>query len=170
MKLQILSHLPLSNKADLEDLVFFNPQQSSARDAIEDALELYGSPQIVSDATGLRLTLTARRDAQCLFGMAPRRGGLVLAGMLVYLRTGEDELLVVHVAVAGRYARSQNGTLRVAMALLESVRASARALRGVKRVNVLYLHGRRFRVREDSVFSTGRVALNPVPTKVEFHV
>ena len=157
MKLQFLSLLPLSYQDDLEGLVFFNAQQSCAREAIEEALELYGNPQIVSDASGLRVALTERNDAQCLFGMAPSRGRLVLAGMLVYLRTSDEELLVVHVAVADRYERSKNAALRVAMALVESVRAAARTLRGVERVTVLYLQGRRFRVREGCLLSKDRV-------------
>ena len=140
------SSLPASHRDALERLVFFNQRQRQAEGAIAHAIDLYGSPVIAADATGLRLVVGARDDVQCLFALTTNRRGVELAGMVVYLRVSIEEILVLHIAVADRFSRTRRSGLEVVVALVRAVREAARRLRGVKRLRMLYVHGRQFRI------------------------
>jgi hypothetical protein len=78
--------------------------------------------------------------------MAPARHSLALAGMIVYLRTSKEEIVVLHIAVSDRFSRNQRSGLQVLMALVRAVRDVAHRLRGVQRLRLLYLHGRQFQI------------------------
>jgi hypothetical protein len=140
------SRLSAAYHRDLEKLVFFNPRQRHAEAAITQAVELYGSPSIVSDGTGLRVIVGKRDDVQSLFALAPVAGALELAGLVVYLRVSSKEIVVLHIGVADAYCRSRRSGLEVVSALVRTVRAAARRLRGVERLTMLYLQGRQFRI------------------------
>ena len=131
----------------LERLVFFNPNQLHSQADVLRALDLYGTPAIVCGPDGLHVTLSRSTDVQCLFALVDRRGQAAeLAGMLIYKRTGIEDVLVVHIAVADRYGRSRDG-LSVVIRLLRAVRAASRRLKGVQRLRVLYRDGRQFGIR-----------------------
>jgi hypothetical protein len=132
----------------LEELVFFNPRQRHTEAAITEAVDLYGPPAIVDDETGLRVIVGKRDDVQCLFALAPdrRAGELELAGIVMYLRVSSEEIVVLHIGVAEAYCRSRRSGLEVVSALVRTVRAAARRLRGVERLTMLYLQGRQFRI------------------------
>jgi hypothetical protein len=143
----------------LEELVFFNPRQRDAEAGITEAVDLYGAPAIVEDETGLRVTVGKRDDAQCLFALAPTghpsaaaargapaAGELELAGIVMYLRISSEEIVVLHIGVADAHCRSRRSGLAVVSALVRTVRAAARRLRGVERLTMLYLQGRQFRI------------------------
>ena len=113
----------------------------------------------MEDETGLRVTVGKRDDAQCLFALAPTghpsaaaaqgapaAGGLELAGIVMYLRISSEEIVVLHIGVADAHCRSRRSGLAVVSALVRTVRAAARRLRGVERLTMLYLQGRQFRI------------------------
>jgi hypothetical protein len=140
------SSLPARYHDALERLVFFNPRQSVAQSGIARAVEVYGMPAIVDDASGLRVVVGRRDDVQCLFAMKVVSDELLLAGMVMYLRTSPEEIAVLHVGVAERWTRSRRAGLEVVTALIRAVRAAAHRLRGVRRLSMVYLQGREFRV------------------------
>ena len=144
------SRLSPAYHRELEELVFFNPRQRAAEAAITEAVDLYGPPAIVADQTGLRVVVGTRDDVQCLFALAPARhapaGELELAGIVMYLRISSEEIVVLHIGVAEAYCRSRRAGLEVVSALVRTVRAAARRLRGVERLTMLYLQGRQFRI------------------------
>ena len=144
------SRLSPAYHRELEELVFFNPRQRAAEAAITEAVDLYGPPAIVGDETGLRVVVGTRDDVQCLFALAPARhataGELELAGIVMYLRISSEEIVVLHIGVAEAYCRSRRSGLEVVSALVRTVRAAARRLRGVERLTMLYLQGRQFRI------------------------
>jgi hypothetical protein len=140
------SRLSPAHHRALEELVFFNPRQRAAEAAITEAVDLYGPPAIVDDETGLRVAVSKRDDVQCLFALAPKAGKLELAGMVMYLRISTQEMVVLHIGVADAYCRSRRSGLEVVSALVRTVRATARRLRGVERLTMLYLQGRQFRI------------------------
>ena len=142
----IQSSLPALHRDALERLVFFNRRQREAEGAIAHAVDLYGSPVVRADATGLRLAVRERDDVQCLFALTTNRRGVALAGMVVYIRVSIEEILVLHIAVADRYSRTRRSGLEVVIALVRAVREAARRLRGVTRLRMLYLHGRQFQI------------------------
>jgi hypothetical protein len=144
------SRLSPSHLRALEELVFFNARQGEAEAAITDAIDLYGPPAIVSDEAGLHVVVGKRNDLQCLFALAPLddepAGELELAGIVMYLRVSSEEIVVLHIGVAEEYCRSRRSGLEVVSALVRTVRAAARRLRGVERLTMLYLQGRQFRI------------------------
>ena len=141
------SRLSAAYHRALEELVFFNPRQRDAEAGITEAVDLYGAPAIVEDETGLRVIVGKRDDVQCLFALAPSgHGGLELAGIVMYLRISSKEIVVLHIGVAEAHCRSRRSGLAVVSALVRTVRAAARRLRGVERLTMLYLQGRQFRI------------------------
>jgi len=143
------SRLSPTHHRALEELVFFNPRQRDSEAGITEAVDLYGPPAIVSDETGLHVVVGKRGDVQCLFALAPVDGeaeGLELAGIVMYLRVSGKEIVVLHIGVAAAYCRSRRSGLEVVSALVRTVRAAARRLRGVERLTMLYLQGRQFRI------------------------
>jgi|SRR5262245_13606569 len=140
------SSLPARYHGALEQLVFFNPRQAVAHSGIARAVETYGMPAIVTDPAGLRVVVGRRDDVQCLFAMRVVNNDLQLAGMVMYLRTSPEEITVLHVGVAERSTRTRRAGLEVVTALIRAVRAAAHRLRGVRRLSMVYLQGREFRV------------------------
>jgi len=140
------SRLSAAHHRALEELVFFNPRQRDAEAGIAEAVDRYGPPAIVDDEMGLRVVVGKRDDVQCLFALAPRGGELELAGFVVYLRISSEEIVVLHIGVAEGYCRSRRSGLEVVSALVRTVRAAARRLRGVEHLTMLYLQGRQFRI------------------------
>ena len=130
----------------LERLVFFNSRQRATETGITRGIELYGSPSIVSGPGGVRVVVSRRDDVQCLFALAQGRSEPALAGMVIYLRTSAEEILVLHIAVADRFSRSPQAGLQVLLALVRAVRDVAHRLRGVERLRMLYLDQRQFQV------------------------
>jgi hypothetical protein len=139
--LVLRSSLDASHRAALERLMYFNPRQDQAAIGIADVVDAYGTPIIVPDAAGLRVTVDRRPDAQCLFALAGTTAGPTLAGMIVFLRVSIEEMLVLHVAVADGFGRDRRLSLAVVMALVRSVREAAYRLRGTKHFRMLYLPG-----------------------------
>jgi hypothetical protein len=137
------STLPADQREALERLMFFNRRQHEAETAVTRAVEMFGSPTIVSESFGVRVAVRACPDAQCLFAIERGRRSDALAGMAIYLRTSLEEVLVLHIAVADRYGRK---ALEVVAALVRTVRAAAERLRGVERMTMLDLQGRELRI------------------------
>lgn len=140
------SSLPAAYYQALEELVFYNPRQSLAEAGIMQAVDLYGAPALENDGHGLRVVVGKRADAQCLFALAQGGGEPDLAGMIMYLRVSKEEVVVLHIGVAEQFCRSRRAGLEVVSALVRTVRAAARRLRGVERLTMLYLQGRQFRI------------------------
>lgn len=160
MDLVFRSSLPASYRDALEQLVFFNQGQVHAQGAIVEALEAYGSPEIVADASGLHVIVSRRPDVQCLFALARERDRLILAGMVMFVRTSLKEMLVLHIAVADRYSHTHRSGLGVVLRLVRAVRAAAHRLRGVERVRMLYREGRQFEIG----IKRGTHAIGPEPS------
>jgi hypothetical protein len=140
------SSLPAAYRQALEELVFFNPRQRAAEAGITQAVDLYGTPAIADDENGLRVVVGKRADAQCLFALVEGASEPELAGMVMYLRVSKQEVVVLHIGVAEQFCRSRRAGLEVVSALVRTVRAAARRLRGVERLTMLYLQGRQFRI------------------------
>jgi hypothetical protein len=150
----IRSSLDASYRGSLERLMYFNPRQHEAESGIEEVIDAYGTPMIVSDAAGLHVVVGRRQDAQCLFALASTTAGLTLAGMIVFLRVSIEEMLVLHVAVADGFGRNRRLSLEVVMALVRSVREVTHRLRGTKHLRMLYLPGGRHQLADGPAAAT----------------
>ncbi|PYR92528.1 MAG: hypothetical protein DMF84_13585 [Acidobacteria bacterium] len=137
------STLTADHREALERLMFFNQRQRQADTAVTRALELFGSPTIVSEPSGVHIAFDACPEVQCLFAIERGRRSDALAGVVVYVRTSVEEVLVLHIAVPDRYGRRG---LEVVAALVRTVRAAAARMRGVERMTMLDLQGRELRI------------------------
>lgn len=138
ISISILGLVPTTMLAELEELVFYNPNQHRVNRGIVDSLAAYGMPKIVEELQGLRVALAKVPDAQSLFAVAQAKGDRRLAGMLLFVRE-MDVLKAVHVAIAEDFTLDgYYGALCVAPQLVYALRRVGSRVRGVRQVAVRY--------------------------------
>ena len=130
----------------LERLMFFNPGQQSAMAAIVDSVETFGAPSVYTDEDGrLRVKVEKLDEVQTLFAL----DGDALVGVLVYSRVALEHLAVIHIAVDQDYSvHGKFAGSMLVMRMLELLRNSARRIKGVESIRMLYGENR---IREFSV-------------------
>ena len=132
--LQFTSLLKQEYEKELEQLLFFNPGQSSMLEAIVDAVERFGSPSIVVKNGHLGINVEKLDGVQTLFALDDNR----LVGILVYSRLSTDSLTVIHIVVDqdyssdGKFAKNM-----LVMRMLELLRNCGRQIRGVKTIRII---------------------------------
>jgi hypothetical protein len=139
--IEFKSHVPKAHRASLEALVFFNTCQERYAACIAEAVERFGSPEIVADGDRLRVRVSELDDAQSLFAVEAATGRPV--GVAVYMRPDLEHISVVHLSVSAEYA---SGGLKAAeqllLRLLREVRRSTRRMKGVRRLELFYIKER----------------------------
>jgi len=142
----LVSTLPASCREELEDLLFFHPDQGRFRKTITDSVERFGAPSIVShpQGQGLAVAIGSLGPVQSLFALVSTAGtDEELAGVVLFLRTAPDLIEVLHIVVATEYQLQARRTgPAVAIELIEAVRTAARRIRGVERICLHYGRGR----------------------------
>ncbi len=138
-----VSSLPLEHYPSLEALLFFNGRQSKVRHGIQDAIDRYGPPEIVTDSHGLRVRVSGPAEAQCLFAVERDGKGSRPIGLILYTRDSFERITIMHIVVAEQYAAggplaSQHLLLR----LVQAVRRVARQTAGIRQVALPYGQGR----------------------------
>ena len=135
------SHVPTAQRSALEALVFFNSCQDRVADCIASAVEKFGSPEIVSDRTRLRLRIGDLPDVQTLFAIESGTGRPV--GVAVYTRPDLEHITVLHLGILPEYAAggSRAGE-QLLLRLLREVKRSTRRVKGVRRLELYYIKGR----------------------------
>jgi len=126
--------------SDLESLLFFNPQQEKIQFGIVDWLEKFGQPEIMADGDRLRIKVGAFPDVQTLFGFDNNDNQEAnLVGVIVYVRTDGENLIVLHVAVkeeyslAGIYAEEM-----LVMRFFAELRKVGHRIKGVRLITFMY--------------------------------
>ena len=135
----ITSRLGEDFREDLEQVMFFNPKQDYAENAIRNCVQHYGVPEIITENGYLRIWFESFSIAQTLFLIDRTESEDILAGMIVYVRDGAEDMSVLHVAIAGNYI--QQGpvtTARLVWDLLRHVIESASQISGVKNIKLVY--------------------------------
>ncbi len=135
------SHVPVTQRAALEALVFFNSCQERVVDCIASAVEKFGSPEIVADRTRLRLRIGDLHDVQTLFAIEASTGRPV--GLAVYIRPDLEHITVMHLGILPEYASGgDRAGEQLLLRLLREVRRSTRRMKGVRRLELYYIKGR----------------------------
>jgi hypothetical protein len=138
VNLAFSSRVPLEFRADLEDLLFFNPRQHRVRDGILHSLQEFGHPR-VEVAGGELVVRVGTQEAQTLFAYDRPLRGDKLVGAVVFLRTSPEEMAILHVAVHPDYAlRGQQAGVGLGVALVEKVKEIATRIVGVRRIIFFY--------------------------------
>ena len=141
------STIPAKFFRDLEDLIFFNGEQWRARGAIVEALERYGEPRIVREDETLRVDVTRRQDAQCLFALVEEDDFSALAGIVIYLRTDIETLHILYLAVSDGFSLGDNtDAAPLVLGLVQEIRRIAGRLHGVRRVTLMKAQGGNFHI------------------------
>lgn len=143
MKICITSLLGTRHADDLEQLLYYHPQQSRFRQNIIASLEQYGSPRIVEINGGLRIQLELLKEVQTLYAIAQDGKGKDLAGVVVYTRAQDGNLEVVHIVVKDEFTlQGKYAKVEVASMLIEAVCRIAHQIQGVHSVRLAYDRGR----------------------------
>ena len=143
MRIYITSLLDKRNLDDLEQLLYFHPQQERFRQNIIACVEKYGSPQIIERDGGLRIQLELLKDVQTLYAIAQNGKTKNLAGAVVYTRLPDGDLEIVHIVVKDEYTmKGKNAKNEVTSMLIEEVCRIARRIHGVHSVRLAYNRGR----------------------------
>jgi hypothetical protein len=124
---------------DLETLMFFNPQQSKVKPAIIATIEKYGIPRVVVERELLRIRVEKFAEVQTLFALENIGEYPNLSGVIVYVRTDRETIVVLHLAVKEEY--SYSGILAnkmLAMRLIIKLRELASRIKGVRSIMVVY--------------------------------
>ncbi|MEQ1579370.1 MAG: hypothetical protein ABL964_02170 [Steroidobacteraceae bacterium] len=140
-KIRFTSFVEAVERGNLEALVFFNASQDRVLDGIIEAIDKFGPPEIVEEGAKLRVRVTGKAEAQSLFAIDAVSGRPL--GIAVYLRSDLENIAVLHLGIAEEFAA--NGPLsgeHLLFRLLRELRRCSRRLKGVRRMEVIYLSGR----------------------------
>jgi hypothetical protein len=139
--IEFKSHVPKAQRAALEALVFFNSCQDRYATCIAEAVERFGSPEIVADGDRLRVRVSELDDAQSLFAIEAATGRPL--GLAVYIRPDLEHITVVHLSVSAEYtSRGPKAAEQLLLRLLREVRRSTRRMKGVRRLELFYIKER----------------------------
>lgn len=136
------SVLRQQHRRDLEELMFFNPDQDRVREGIISSVRRFGNPRIVQQGDVCRVAVGDFDDAQTLYAFeaeaVPR-----LVGCIVYVRDERRRFTVVHIAVAEDHVMASKSTeVPLAVRLLLQVLEIARQIKGIEAVAVQYTKGK----------------------------
>ncbi len=142
MSIRITSMLGAHYAEALETLLFFHSQQGRFRRSIVDSVERHGSPRIMKQNGGLRVQLPKLQDVQTLYALAGGAERAELVGAMVYTRSDERTIEILHLVVQDEYtARGQKSEAGVTFLLVEELCRVGRRIRGVQFVRLAYDRG-----------------------------
>lgn len=122
----------------VENLLFFNPQQDRARTGILNSLKRFGLPQLKEAAHELKIELD-EHETQTIFAYdqdEPQKGPV---GVVVFLRSGANELGIIHIAVQPEYSSSGTHAAEgLIFKLVDEVRTVSRRIKGIERLLFFY--------------------------------
>lgn len=142
----VTSKLPPTQRAALEQLVFFNAYQYRVRGGIEHSIKTYGTPEIYEHEGALRVRVGCVADVQTLFAVT-ETGRPV--GVAVFVRMEQARFVVLHVVVEPN-PESTRGN-HVLLRLMHEIRRAARITRGVDRIELPYKHAHAVRLQVNRV-------------------
>ena len=138
MELEFASKVPKEYREAVEELFFFNPQQSRVREGIINSLEKFGLPRLEVKDDFLSVQI-ADVEAQTLFAFRKTKRKSDPVGVVVFLRTCREEIGILHIAVSSDYSlRGSKANLGLGIQLMEKVREIAARIVGVERIYFFY--------------------------------
>lgn len=139
MSLTFTSALDKIHREELEELMFFHPQQERFTSNILRAVEQYGSPRVTECEGKLRIELPSITGVQTLFAVVQDVTHWELVGVVVYTRTPDGVILILHVVVKDEYTKqSVHSDQLVAVSLIQELCRIARQIRGIHSVQLGY--------------------------------
>jgi hypothetical protein len=139
--IEFSSVLSSQYRDQLEDLLYFNRLQARAAPAIAHLVEKYGQPWMQCVDGHMRVGVGEIPGVQTLFALAGSEGARRLVGAVIYMREGEN-LVIIHLAVARAFSyRGSERDALVVLRLVQAVRDVAQRLNGVHATILYYPAG-----------------------------
>ena len=141
-QIRFSSILGTDYRSELEELMFFNPQQNKALTGISHAISEYGVPVIVEDNGRLRISVEGLPESQTLFALDDSSEKPILAGVMVYMRTDPENLVLLHIAVHEDYSRAGiYGDEMLVWRFMTQLRDIAKRIKGIRSITLKYSSG-----------------------------
>lgn len=138
-ELLLKSTLPSQYREELEELLFFHPQQNKVQDGIVYSIEKYGTPQIVDKDNFLHIEFDNFPGAQTLYAFDRIGNTEKLVGSLIYYRTNVETIEVMHIDIQEKYTLT--GPLankQVMLWFILNLRSIAKKIKGVRHIQLIY--------------------------------
>jgi hypothetical protein len=127
--------LPIDQRAALEHLFFFNANQHRVLPGIQQSIASYGVPEISEHQGSLRIRVGDLQNVQTLFAVS-ELGPPV--GVAVFVHLPHERFVVLHLVVEPRLRSTSDINTPVLLELMRVIRSTARRMRGVDRVELVY--------------------------------
>lgn len=138
--LRITSRLETGYRQDLENLLFFHPQQDKHRADIAECVMRYGVPEICNCNGLLRVSIGGEMLAQSLYAFSDRHEAQPLRGVVIYIRDAAS-LVILHVVIAEDGEGLKNphvSTAGLMWRMIGEIRDAAARIKGIETVRMLY--------------------------------
>ena len=128
------SSVSLDQRETLEQIFFFNKNQSKYYFNIKNLIELYGKPEIVEENKRLYLKLE-KTDCQNLFTTVNNN----LVGLVIYCRDSLDNIDLIHIAVDDKYSSiGIYADKSLVIQMINKLRIIALKIKDIKTITVKY--------------------------------
>ena len=128
------SSASLDQRETLEQIFFFNKNQSKYYFNIKNLIELYGKPEIVEENKRLYLKLE-KTDCQNLFTTVNNN----LVGLVIYCRDSLDNIDLIHIAIDEKYSSiGIYADKSLAIQMINKLRIIALKIKDIKTITVKY--------------------------------
>ena len=135
---QLCAELPVDWKTEVEELLFFNPQQAVLESEILATIHAFGIPRVIAKNGRLSIEVGNGLVLGTLFAQVATKDGVELAGVLLFLRK-KAGILCLHLSVGESYSlRGSLGDLCTAAHLLDGARKIGARIAGVDHLEVYY--------------------------------
>lgn len=133
------SVLAAGYRAELEALLFFNPEQHRFREKIRTVIETHGVPVIHAENNRLNVRLKNGSEVQTLYALAGSKARSQLVGVVVYTRSNPATITVLHIAVSEDYSSQGRYHKQMMVPLfIGKLREIGRQIKGVTMLRLLY--------------------------------
>lgn len=138
-RIDYTSVLEAGYRAELEALLFFNPEQHRFRDKILTVIEKHGLPIIDAEANRLYIRLKTGAEVQTIYALAESKPRPQLVGVVVYTRSNLSTISVLHIAVREDYSSQGRFHKQMMVPLfIGKLREIGRQIKGVAMLRLLY--------------------------------
>ena len=105
-------------------------------EGIVDAIEKYGTPEIIQEGERLSIAVAELPEAQALFAIEDSGRPV---GVAIFIRADLEHITVLHISVAEEFASGgRRSHEQLLLKMMRELRRSSRRVKGVRRVQLLY--------------------------------
>lgn len=137
-KFSIVSDLDKSYKTDLENLLFFHPDQGKVASGIIASIDIFGLPKIIIVNDIIKVKVGEIEDVQNIFLLDNQEKSPVLAGVMIFFRENDSTITLLHLAVNDNYSLSSLNQDSLAFTLIDKLKEIAKIIKGVDRIKIIY--------------------------------